>query len=163
MGFSVLTNAEQQSSRVKYQKAGLRGLQYTNEHKTEGFQHVKVLQIRGVDKVRQGRVQSGKVHQGRIVECHRTQEKGSSRSKYVKSGLQRCRDHRIKGTSASKYGKTGLRDTDEGLQRTKYVKAGNSASKYVKTGLRRQQKAQGRVPARQSTSNQGFISVRVRV
>ena len=46
-----------------------------------------------------------------------------------------------KGTSASKYGKTGLRDADEGLQRTKYVKAGNSASKYVKTGLRRQQKA----------------------
>ena len=34
MGFSVLTNAEQQSSRVKYQKAGLRGLQYTNEHKS---------------------------------------------------------------------------------------------------------------------------------
>ena len=66
-----------------------------------------------------------------------------------------------KGTSASKYGKTGLRDADEGLQRTKYVKAGNSASKYVKTGLRRQQKAQGRVPARQSTSNQGFIKVRV--
>ena len=97
MGFSVLTNAEQQSSRVKYQKAGLRGLQYTNEHKTEGFQHVKVLQIRGVDKVRQGRVQSVKVHQGRIVECHRTQEKGSSRSKYVKSGLQRCRDHRRRG------------------------------------------------------------------
>ena len=97
MGFNVLTNAEQQSSRVKYQKAGLRGLQYTNEHKTEGFQHVKVLQIRGVDKVRQGRVQSVKVHQGRIVECHRTQEKGSSRSKYVKSGLQRCRDHRRRG------------------------------------------------------------------
>ena len=97
MGFSVLTNAEQQSSRVKYQKAGLRGLQYTNEHKTEGFRHVKVLQIRGVDKVRQGRVQSVKVHQGRIVECHRTQEKGSSRSKYVKSGLQRCRDHRRRG------------------------------------------------------------------
>ena len=47
MGFSVLTTAEQQSNRVKHQKAGLRGLQYTNEHKTEGFQHVKVLQTMG--------------------------------------------------------------------------------------------------------------------
>ena len=81
----------------------------------EGFQQVKVCQVR-------------------VAEMQRPQKKG---------------------TSASKYGKTGLRDTEEGLQRTKYVKAGNSASKYVKTGLRRQQKAQGRVLARQSTSNQG--------
>ena len=64
----------------------------------EGFQQVKVCQVR-------------------VAEMQRPQKKG---------------------TSASKYGKTGLRDTEEGLQRTKYVKAGNSASKYVKTGLRRQ-------------------------
>ena len=116
MGFSVLTNAKQQSSRVKYQKAGLRGLQYTNEHKTEGFQHVKVLQIRGVDKVRQGRVQSGKVHQGRIVECHRTQEKGSSRSKYVKSGLQRCRDHRRRGPVRQSMVKQGCGTQKKGFR-----------------------------------------------
>ena len=116
MGFSVLTNAEQQSSRVKYQKAGLRGLQYTNEHKTEGFQHVKVLQIRGVDKVRQGRVQSVKVHQGRIVECHRTQEKGSSRSKYVKSGLQRCRDHRRRGPVRQSMVKQGCGTQKKGFR-----------------------------------------------
>ena len=116
MGFNVLTNAEQQSSRVKYQKAGLRGLQYTNEHKTEGFQHVKVLQIRGVDKVRQGRVQSVKVHQGRIVECHRTQEKGSSRSKYVKSGLQRCRDHRRRGPVRQSMVKQGCGTQKKGFR-----------------------------------------------
>ena len=58
----------------------------------EGFQQVKVCQVR-------------------VAEMQRPQKKG---------------------TSASKYVKTGLRDTEEGLQRTKYVKAGNSASKYVR-------------------------------